>query len=331
MQSVLLVASVVLALAFAWTNGFHDTANAVATSLQTGALTPRVALALAAVLNGIGCLLGVDIALVVGQQLVDAPVPDPGLALVLAAIIAAIGWNLLTWWFGLPSSSSHALIGALAGAGLAAGVRVDWGMMRAKVALPMLVSPLVGFLLAWALTVVLLRAFRHARYIAAVRGFRLAQTVSASAMALGHGLQDGQKAMGAIVLGLAAGGVHTGGGVPAWARLAVAAALAAGTAAGGWRIIRTLARRVVPIDPVVGFAAESVAAAVLYTAAGIFAVPVSSTHTVTAAVMGAGATGGWRRIRWVTVRRILLAWLLTPVAAAGLAAGLYLLLEPLTG
>lgn len=326
MEPALLVAPVVLALAFAWTNGFHDTANAVATSLQAGALTPRVALGLAAVLNGIGCLIGVDIAIVVGRQLVDVPVTDPGAVLVLAAIAAAIGWNVLTWWFGLPSSSSHALIGALAGAGLAAGVRVDWAMMGTKVLIPMLASPVAGLVLAAALAAVLMRVLRRARYLTAVRGLRLAQTVSASAMALGHGLQDGQKAMGVIVLGLAASGVRTGDGVPLWVRFAVAVAIAAGTAAGGWRIIRTLARRVVPVDPLVGFSAETVAAAVLHTSAGILAVPVSSTHAVTAAVVGAGAARGLRRIRWLTVRRILLAWVLTPVATAGTAAGLYLLI-----
>lgn len=214
MESALLATSVMLALLFAWTNGFHDTANAVATSLQTGALTPRVALGLAALLNGVGSLLGVGIAVVVGQQLVEQPVSDPKLALVASAVAAAIGWNLLTWWFGLPSSSSHALIGGLAGAGLAAGVRVDWGLMGGKVLLPMLASPLVGFGAAWLLTVGLVVMFRPARHGTAVRGFRLAQTVSASAMALGHGLQDGQKAMGVIVLALAAGGVHSATGVP---------------------------------------------------------------------------------------------------------------------
>lgn len=323
MQTGLLVTSVALGLVFAWTNGFHDAANAVATSLQTGALTPRVALGMATVLNAVGCLLGVDIALLVGRQLLDVPVTDPALALVISALLAAIGWNLLTWWLGLPSSSSHALIGALAGAGAAAGVQVDWAVLRDKVLLPTIASPLAGLVGAWALTLALMWVFRPARHVAAVRGFRLAQTVSASAMALGHGLQDGQKAMGAIVLGLIAAGVDPGPAVPLWVRLGVAGAVAAGTAAGGWRIIRTLARRVVPIDPVVGFASETVAAGVLYSAAGLLGVPVSSTHTVTAAVLGAGATRGVRRIRWVTVRRILLAWVATPVLSALVAAALY--------
>lgn len=326
MESALLVVAVALALAFAWTNGFHDTANAVATSLQTGALTPRVALGLAAVLNGAGSLLGIGVAVVVGQQLVDVPVAHPRQTLVIAAVAAAIGWNLLTWWFGLPSSSSHALIGGIAGAGLAAGLRVDWGQMGSKVLLPMLASPLVGFVAAWLLALVLILAIRPARNATAVRGFRLAQTVSASAMALGHGLQDGQKAIGVILLALAADGGSTAG-VPVWVRLCVAVALAAGTAAGGWRIIRTLARRVAPIDPVIGFAAEAVAAGVLYLSAGVFGVPVSSTHTVTASIVGAGSTRGLREIRWLVARRIVIAWLLTPVVAAAAAGLLYLALE----
>lgn len=332
METALLVGAVTLALVFAWTNGFHDTSNAVATSLATGALTPRVALGMAALLNGIGSLFGVGLAVLVGQQLVDAPVPHPGLGLVLSALLAAIAWNLLTWAYGMPSSSSHALLGGLAGAGLAAGAHVDWGLVGGKVLLPMLASPLAGFAGAWLLTAGLLVVFRSARHAAAVRGFRLAQTVSASAMALGHGLQDGQKTMGVIVLALAAAGAAPdGGGVPLWVRLASAAALAGGTAAGGFRIIRTLARRVAPIDPVTGFAAETVAAGVLYLTAGVLNAPVSSTHAITAAVLGAGSTRGGRRIRWRTVRLVLATWLATPVVTALAGGTLYLLLGPLAG
>jgi PiT family inorganic phosphate transporter len=329
-DSALLVGVVALALVFAWTNGFHDTANAVATSLATGALTPRVALAMAALLNAIGSLLGVGLAVLVGRHLVEAPVHHPGLGLVLSALLAAIGWNLVTWAAGMPSSSSHALLGGLAGAGLMAGVGVDWELLGTRVLLPMLASPLAGFVGAWLLTAGLLVMFRSARYAAAVRGFRLAQTVSASAMALGHGLQDGQKTMGVIVLALSAAGVQSNdASVPLWVRVASALALAAGTAAGGWRIVRTLARRVAPIDPVTGFAAEAVAAGVMYVTAGVLNAPVSSTHAVTAAVIGAGSTRGGRRIRWRTVRLILATWLATPVVTAVTAGVLYLGLGPL--
>lgn len=332
MESALLVGAVTLALVFAWTNGFHDTSNAVATSLATGALTPRVALGLAAVLNGIGSLLSIGLAVLVGRLLVDVPVHQPGLGLVLAALLSAIGWNLLTWYGGMPSSSSHALIGGLAGAGLAAGVQVDWAVLGSRVLLPMVASPATGFVLAWLLTGGLLVAFRSARHAAAVRGFRLAQTVSASAMALGHGLQDGQKTMGVIVLALASVGAGSvDAEVPLWVRLSSALALALGTASGGWRITRTLARRVAPIDPVTGFAAETVAAGVLYVTAGVLSAPVSSTHAVTAAVLGAGSTRGARRIRWRTVRLVIATWVATPVATALAGGVLYLLLRPLTG
>ena len=331
MNNALLVGAVVLALGFAWTNGFHDTSNAVATSLATGALTPRVALGTAALMNAIGSLLSVGLAVLVGRQLIDDPVSHPGLGLVLAGLLAAIGWNLGTWAAGIPSSSSHALLGGLAGAGLMAGVHVDWGLLGTRVLLPMLASPLAGFAGAWLLTAVLLRVFRSARHAAAVRGFRVAQTVSASAMAVGHGLQDGQKTMGVIVLALAAAGVQPDdGSVPLWVRLVSAAALAAGTAAGGFRIIRTLARRVAPIDPVTGFAAEAVAAGVLYVTAGMLNAPVSSTHAVTAAVLGAGSTRGGRRIRWRSVRWILTAWVATPLATALVGALLYVPLAALS-
>ncbi len=326
MQAALLVLVVATALAFAWTNGMHDAANAVATSLSTGALTARVALVMAAVLNAVGAMLGVGVAQTVGTQLVEVPVAAPGLGVVLAALVAAIAWNLVTWWFGLPSSSSHALIGGLAGAGLAVGARVDWEVMRDLVLLPTVLSPLLGFAGAWLFMVVLARWARRTERGRALRRFRLAQTVSAAAMALGHGLQDGQKTMGVIVLALGAGGAAapTGAsdGVPLWVRLAAAVAIGLGTAAGGWRIIATLGRRITRIDAPVGFASETVAAGVLYGAAGLAGAPISTTHVITASVLGAASTRGLRTVRWDVVRRIALAWVLTPLVTGGFAAAL---------
>lgn len=322
-----LVAVVVLALFFAWTNGFHDAANSVATPLTTGALTPRVALPLAAVLNVVGALLGVGIAELVGSRLLLTPVHDPGLALVAGALLAAIAWNLLTWWRGLPSSSSHALLGALAGAGTAAGAGVDWRLVVTGVVLPMLISPVLGFLGAWLLMLGLLRGFRDAAHGPAINRFRTAQGVSAAAMSVGHGLQDGQKTMGVVVLALVASGAAAdGSGVPLWARVLVALALGLGTLSGGWRIIRTLSRRIVTVDPTAGFASQAVAAAILFAATGPLGVPVSSTHTVTTAIVGAGSAAGARAIRWATVRRIGLAWVATPQVTFG-AAWLFVRLE----
>ena len=321
MPDGLLVAVVLLALAFAWMNGFHDASNAVATSLSSATLTARVALPLAGALNVVGALLGVGVATTIGTRLVAVPVSSPGLGLVAAALGAAFGWNLATWSLGLPSSSSHALIGGLAGAAVVAGGVVRWDVVRDLVLVPMLLSPLIGFSCAWLLMAVLLRSVREVTYGTARRRFKIAQTVSASAVALGHGLQDGQKTMGVIVIALAAGGRPVDG-VPLWVRVTAALALGAGTVVGGGRIIRTLGRRVVPVDPVTGFAAESVSAVVLAGTA-VFQAPVSSTHTVTASIMGAGSTRGRREIRWAVVRRILVAWVLTPVATALGAAALY--------
>jgi PiT family inorganic phosphate transporter len=323
-----LVAVVVLALAFAWMNGFHDASNAVATSLSSATLTARVALPLAGALNVVGALLGVGVATTIGTRLVAVPVSSPGLGLVAAALVAAFAWNLLTWSLGLPSSSSHALIGGLAGAAVMAGGAVRWDVVRDLVVLPMILSPLVGFALAWLLMAVILRSVREVTFGTARRRFKIAQTVSASAVALGHGLQDGQKTMGVIVIALAAGGRPVDG-VPLWVRWSAALALGAGTVVGGGRIIRTLGRRVVPVDPVSGFAAESVSALVLAGTA-VFQAPVSSTHTVTASIMGAGSTRGRREIRWAVVRRILVAWVLTPLATALGAAALYGLGDLLT-
>lgn len=319
-----LVLVVVVALIFAGTNGFHDAANAVAMPLATGALTPRVALGMAAVLNVVGGLFGVSIAQTLQSSLLDVPVARPGLGLVLSALLAAVFWNMATWWFGMPSSSSHALLGGLAGAGLAAGARVDWALMQDKVLLPMFLSPLVGFFAAWLLSRLLLRATQDAANGPMRRRFRMAQTVSASAMAAGHGLQDAQKSAGAVVVALVAtGDLAADAPVPFWVRALVAVALGVGTAFGGWRIIRTLARRIAPVTPVTGFAAEAVAATSLYATAGIFAVPVSTTYVITASIMGSGAVGGLRAIRWSVVRWIALVFLSTPLATAGLAALLY--------
>lgn len=319
MEATLVVLVVFAGIAYAWMNGMHDAANAVATSLGTGALTPRVALPMSALLNVVGAVLGVRLAETFGLGLVAVPVHGPGPSVILQALVCALGWNLVTWWFGLPSSSSHALIGALAGAGFAAGLQVDWELLTIWLALPLVISPVLGFLGAWLLMIVVLRVFRDAAHERAIQGFRMAQSVTAATMSVGHGLQDGQKTMGVIALALGAG-ASTGAVTPAWLQLLVAGALGLGTLAGGWRIIRTLSRRIVRMTPATGFAAESVASAMLYASAGLVGIPVSSTHTVTASIMGAGASGGLRAIRWGTARRIVLAWVATPVVTFALAA-----------
>ena len=320
---VLVVLVVAVALAFDYTNGFHDAANAIATSVSTGALTPRVALLMAAVFNLVGALLGEGVAKTIGSGIISIPEGRHGLVIVLSGLLGAIAWNLLTWWLGLPSSSSHALIGGLTGAGLAAAVTVHWSVIWDKVVIPMIASPLVGFLLAYLLMLAVLWAFRNGAPGPINRRFRRAQTVSAGAMALGHGLQDAQKTMGVIVLALAAGGYHSDPHIPLWVKLAAAAAISAGTYAGGWRIMRTLGRRVIELDPPRGFAAETTAAGVLYTTAFVFEAPVSTTHTITSAIVGVGATKRLSAVRWGVAQRIAFAWVLTIPMAAAVAVACY--------
>jgi inorganic phosphate transporter, PiT family len=317
-----IIAVIVVALFFDYTNGFHDAANAIATSVSTRALTPRVALLLAAVMNFVGAFLGTKVAKTVFSVL-EPPSGEHALVVVLAALIGAITWNLTTWYFGLPSSSSHALIGGLVGAGLAGGVTVQWASVVDKVVIPMFLSPLVGFTLAFLLMLAILWAFRKAKPGPTQRGFRMAQTVSASAMALGHGLQDAQKTMGVIVLALVVGGYQEGFEIPWWVVVCSAAAISLGTYSGGWRIMRTLGRRIIEIDPARGFAAETVAASVLHTTAYFFEAPISTTQAITGSIMGAGATKGRKAVRWGTAGNILIAWVLTIPMSALVAAVVY--------
>ncbi len=327
MEIALVLLVIVIALSFDYTNGFHDAANAIATSVSTRALTPRAALLMAAVMNLVGALLGTGVAETIGSGIVDAPEGASGLVVVLAGLLGAITWNLITWWKGLPSSSSHALIGGLTGAGLASMSTVHWTVILDKVVIPMVASPLVGFLLAYLVMVALLWIFRNAAPGRTQRRFRVAQTVSAAAMALGHGLQDAQKTMGVIVLALVAAGWHTGTEIPLWVKLAAASAISLGTYSGGWRIMRTLGRKVIELDPARGFVAESVAAGVLYTTAFIFHAPISTTHTITSAIMGVGATKRASAVRWGVARNIGVAWVLTIPAAAAVAAVLFFVLH----
>jgi PiT family inorganic phosphate transporter len=326
----IVITVVIVALVFDYTNGFHDAANAIATSVSTRALTPRVALGLAAIMNFVGAFLGQKVAHTVSET-IDPPQTNHGLIIVVSGLIGAIAWNLITWYFGLPSSSSHALIGGLVGSAIAAGVGVSWSTVLEKVVIPMFISPLFAFGMGFLVMLALLWVFRRANPHKANRGFRIAQTVSAAAMALGHGLQDAQKTMGVIFLALLTGGyVGANDELPLWVIFSAAAAISAGTWAGGWRIMRTLGRRIIHLDPPQGFAAESVAASVLYTTAYVYEAPISTTHTITSAVMGVGATKRLSAVRWGVARTILAAWVLTFPAAASVAALSYGIIHGIT-
>lgn len=320
MEIAIIVAVVVVALVFDYTNGFHDAANAIATSVSTGALTPRVALAMAAIMNFVGAFLGQKVAQTV-SEVISPGEGTHGLVIVMCGLLGAITWNMITWYYGLPSSSSHALIGGLVGAAVAAGATAHWDVVLEKVVIPMFLSPLVAFSLGFAVMVGIMWLFRRAHPSRANRGFKVAQSISAAAMALGHGLQDAQKTMGVIFLALLAGGyVSSGDPLPLWVIFAAAAAISLGTWSGGWRIMRTLGRRIIHLDPPRGFAAESVAASVLYTTAYAFEAPISTTHTITSAVMGVGATKRLSAVRWGVAKSILTAWVLTfPLAALAAA------------
>ena len=396
------IAVILVAMVFDYTNGFHDAANAIATSVSTRALTPKVALLIAALGNFIGAHFGAKVAKTVGDGLVTLPPGLASLGVVFAGVIGAILWNLLTWYFGIPSSSSHALFGGLVGATLfAVGGTVQWANIGNKVILPMILSPLVGvllgalvmFLLLWTIKglSVLSRPVPYDQALDAApvdaevkvpvgagvggrtgsagppavapttpapssmrlrirrirrrgratlanlvqpaplnRFFRHAQTLSAAAMAVGHGMQDAAKTMGIIVLALYTGGLQDSKThIPEWVYYSSATVLALGTYAGGWRIIRTLGRRIIHLRPPEGFAAETVASSVLYYNALVLGAPISTTHTITSAIMGVGATKKISAVRWGVAGNIVIAWVLTFPGAALFAVITYFIVRPL--
>jgi PiT family inorganic phosphate transporter len=332
---VLLVVTILIALGFDFTNGFHDTANAVATSISTRALGPRTAVGLSAVFNLIGALVAIEIlhthvANTIGGLV--APKAGVSLGMIIAALIGAILWNLITWRLGLPSSSSHALIGALVGMGLVAyGFdAVKWGSVL-PVVIALVASPLIGFVLSYLFTVLTLDVFRRARPSPMNRRFRMAQVVSGAFVSFSHGANDAQKTMGVITLALVSAGVMSAGGKtfpspPLWVVVIAATAIGLGTYSGGWRIIRTLGSKVIRLEPVDGFCAQTMAAVVIQGATQL-ALPVSTTHVVSGSVIGAGATRRLGAVRWGVARNILVAWLLTIPATAAMAAICALVVE----
>ncbi len=321
--TLLLVLTIAVALAFDFTNGFHDTANAVATTVGTRALPPRVAVAFSAILNLLGAviatqLLHAEVANTVGSLV--APEQDIALSMIVAALFGAISWNLITWRAGLPSSSSHALIGGLIGMGLAAyGLEaVVWATVYPVFA-ALVTSPVVGFLLAYVVAVLLLNLLRRARPSHANGAFRKLQLFSGGFVSFSHGANDAQKTMAIITLALLSSNHLAEFVVPTWVVLAAALAIGLGTWAGGWRIIRTMSSRIIRMEPVDGFAAETVGAAIIH-AATSWGLPVSTTHVVSGSVMGVGATRRLSAVRWGVARSIVWAWILTIPASATLAA-----------
>jgi inorganic phosphate transporter, PiT family len=315
----LLVVTVVVALVFDFTNGFHDTANAVATSISTRALSPRLAVGIAAIANLAGAFATTAVAKTVGKGIIDTGLANP--RTVLAAVSGAIVWNLITWWLGLPSSSSHALIGGLVGAALVqSGEKgVQWHGIAHKVAIPAVWAPTTAFVGAFVLLLAIYWVFQRLTPGVANRGFRLGQLVSGTWVAFTHGANDAQKTMGVIALALYAHGDITTFYIPTWVKIAAGLAIAGGTYAGGWRIMRTMGQRIFQMDPPSGFAAQASAGAVIYVSTR-YGYPLSTTHVVSGAVMGSGATKRLSAVRWGIAGNIVLAWVLTIPASAAVAA-----------
>jgi PiT family inorganic phosphate transporter len=327
-EGVTLLLLIVLALSviFDYINGFHDTANAIATSVSTRALKPEHAILLSATANFAGALTGTAVAKTIGAGLVDAT--DTNQVVVAAALLGAIAWNLLTWRLGIPSSSSHALIGGLLGATIiAAGTSaVKWDGVFWKVLVPLVTSPILGLTMGFFFMVVLLNVLRGANPQRSNSRFRRLQVLSAGYVAFAHGSNDAQKTMGIMTLALFSAGVISEFEVPLPVILISATAMSLGTAAGGWRIIKTMGQRVVKLDPIHGFAAETTAATIILSASSVGA-PVSTTHVISTAIMGVGSSQRLSAVRWGIAGDIVTAWVLTIPASAVVAAIAYVLLD----
>jgi PiT family inorganic phosphate transporter len=323
-SDLLLVIIVAVALAFDFTNGFHDTATVVASSISTRALSPRTAIAVASILNFAGAFISLKVAATVATGIVEPGTVSETVA--FGGLIGAIAWNVVTWRYGLPSSSSHALIGGIVGAALAAagGSAINVHGLVTKVALPAVIAPISAFVVAGLAIVLIYRLVGRSRPGAVTRGFRVGQILSGSLLSLAHGTNDAQKTMGVISLALLAHGdisaehFH----VPDWVVIAAATALALGTYAGGWRIIRTVGTRIITMDSAQGFASEGSGAAVILVSSH-FGYPLSSTHVISGAVTGAGAAKRLSAVRWGIAGNIAIAWILTVPVAAAIGAATY--------
>src|SRR5215471_6082778 len=359
----LLVTVILVALVFEYINGFHDTANSIATVVSTKVLTPRQAVVMAAVTNLLGAMAGTAVAKTISSGLVDAKMVSMTSDIIICALLGAIAWNLLTWWFGLPSSSSHALIGGLCGSAFAASANnwhvIIWSQRDArhwwlgkgllwKVIVPMVTSPIAGLLLGFLFMAFLYVLLRDARPLRVNRFFGVAQIFSAAGMGFMHGTNDAQKTMGIIALSLL-GATQTGQfadlpgwlsflhtptpppgkdmEIALWIKVICALTMAAGTAVGGWRIIKTLGHKMVNLRPINGFAAEASSASVIFAATHL-GIPVSTTHNISAAIMGVGAARRLNAIKWTIVERMVWAWILTIPVTALLSYGLVRLFRP---
>ncbi|WP_243312183.1 inorganic phosphate transporter [Fundidesulfovibrio agrisoli] len=327
---LLLVAIVLIALVFDFTNGAHDSANAIATIVSTKVLSPRTAVLMAASLNLFGAFLGTEVAHTVGSGIVGPDMVSGCRILVLAALLGAIFWNVLTWYYGLPSSSSHALIGGLIGAAIAykGWAAPSYASIAKKVLLPLFLSPLAGFLGGYLLMVLITWMFVKAHPHTINTAFKKLQILSSAFMATSHGLNDAQKTMGIITLALVIFGQLPEVTIPFWVKVVCSVAMGLGTAMGGWKIVKTMGHKIFKLEPVHGFAAETAASLVIMGASG-FGAPISTTHTISTTVIGVGASKRFSAVRWGVAGNLVVAWVLTIPAAASVAALCFWALEAL--
>ncbi|MDU7475928.1 MAG: inorganic phosphate transporter [Paenibacillus macerans] len=323
---LIIIIVIILALGFDFINGFHDTANAIATSVSTRALKPRTAILMAAVMNFLGAIMFTGVAKTIGGSVADPASLDNGLEVLIATLLAAIIWNLITWWFGIPSSSSHALIGALAGAVYIGGGpdKLNWSGFRTIVE-GLIFSPLIAFAVGYIVMLILKWIFAHRSPHTVNKGFRSMQVVTAALQSFTHGTNDAQKAMGIITFALVTARFQDHMEVPLWVKIAAATAMALGTSIGGWKIIKTMGTKIFKIEPINGFAADMSAASVIF-GATLFHLPVSTTHAITSAILGVGSAKRFSAVRWSMAGRIVVAWVITIPIVAVMAGGIYLLL-----
>ncbi|ADR19039.1 inorganic phosphate transporter [Calditerrivibrio nitroreducens] len=321
---IILVLVFITALTFDYINGFHDTANAIATCVSTRALSVKAAIVMAAGLNFLGAMISTKVATTIGKGIVDATIITQ--TVILAGLLGAIIWNLITWYYGIPSSSSHALIGGIVGSVVAhAGLQsLQWAGLK-KIVLSLIISPIIGTFFGFIFMVIIYWLFRKKNPHTLNRNFRYLQVLSAAFMAFSHGTADAQKTMGIMTMALVSYGTLQSFVVPTWVKASAAIAMALGTAAGGWRIIKTLGKDFVKLQPVHGFAAETSSAAVILGAASI-GMPVSTTHVITSSILGVGLSKRITAVNWTVARRIVMAWVITIPAAAIVSSTIYILI-----
>lgn len=328
LDSWVIWAVVLLALAFDYINGFHDTANAIATSVSTRAIAPKTAIMMAATLNFLGAMVSTGVAKTIGGDIVTAPEMING-EIIVAALVGAIFWNLLTWWYGIPSSSSHGLIGGIIGAVLiSVGPEALQAGGISKIFISLVASPILALVLGYIVMKILLILFGRFSPIILNDRFRNMQLVSAALMSFSHGSNDAQKAMGIITLTLVASGHLQTLDVPIWVKLACATAMALGTAAGGWKIIATVGSKIFKLESINGFAADLNSAITIFTAT-LLHLPVSTTHVVSGSIMGVGTAMRVRAVNWSTARSMVFAWFITIPLSAGVSALAYLIIDML--